>query len=199
MISPWRRSRTGRRSSSWGLRTLSVRSSGDEEALKDGQIKRPETTPTGRRPSAPRGERWSASIRVKVALVLGVVVLFGAGCGGGKLGVNALAQESKSLQSLAAEGALLAEDAVFGKTTHVYTREHSSDLYKAASQVAGSLRAARTEPAFEPALRRLAVLAAQVSVDLNRLGGASKEEEHAIGLELQASAQESHKISEAFK
>jgi hypothetical protein len=172
----------------------------DEEALKDEQIKRLEPTPGGRRPSAPSRERWSVSVRLEVALVLVVVVLFGAGCGGGgKLGVKALSQESKSLQSLAAEGALLAEDAVFGKTTRVYTREHSSDLCKAASQAEASLRAAKTEPAFEPELRRLAVLAAQVRADLNRLGGASKEEERAIGLELQASAQESQKISEAFK
>ena len=123
-----------------------------------------------------------------------------AGCGGGgKLGAKALSQESKSLQSLAAEGALLAEDAVFGKTTHVYTRGHSSDLYKAASQVEASLKTAKTEPAFEPELRRLAVLAAQVRDDLNRLDGASKEEERAIGSELQASAQESQKISEELK
>ena len=119
--------------------------------------------------------------------------------GGGKLGVKALSQESKSLQSLAAEGALLAEDAVVGKTTHVFTRGHSSDLYKAASQVEASLKTAKTEPAFEPELRRLAVLAAQVRDDLNRLDGASKEEERAIGSELQASARESQKISEELK
>ena len=59
--------------------------------------------------------------------------------------------------------------------------------------------AAKTEPAFEPKLRRLAVLAAQVRADLNRLGGASKEEERAIGRELQAAAQESQKISEELK
>ena len=173
----------------------------DEEALKDEQIKRLEPTPRGRRSSAPSRERWSVSVHLKGALVLGVVVaVFGAGCGGGgKLGVKALSQESKSLQSLAAEGALLAEDAVFGKTTRVYTREHSSDLYKAASQAEASLKAVKTEPAFEPKLRRLAVLAAQVRADLNRLGGASKEEERAIGRELQAAAQESQQISEELK
>ena len=129
-----------------------------------------------------------------------IVALFGAGCGGGgKLGVKALSQESKSLQSLAAEGALLAQDAVSGKTTRVYTREHSSDLYKAASQAEASLKAAKTEPALEPKLRRLAVLAAQVRADLKRLGGASKEEERAIGRELQAAAQESQKIGKGLK
>jgi len=173
----------------------------DEEALKDEHIKRLEPTLRARKSSAPSRGWRSVSVLFKGALVLGVVVaLLGAGCGGGgQLGVKALSQESKSLQSLAAEGALLAEDAVFGKTTRVYTREHSSDLCKAASQAEASLKAAKIEPAFEPKLRRLAVLAAQVRADLNRLGGASKEDERAIGRELQAAAQESQKISEELK
>ena len=75
------------------------------------------------------------SVRLVVALGLGVVVLFGAGCGGGgPLGVKALSQESRSLQSLAAEGALLAQDVAAGRTTRVYARVHSSDLSTAASQ-----------------------------------------------------------------
>jgi hypothetical protein len=128
------------------------------------------------------------------------MALFGAGCGGGgKLGVEALSQESKSLQSLAAEGALLAQDAVSGKTTRVYTRVHSSALYKAASQAEASLKAAEAEPALEPKLRQLAVLAAQIRADLKRLGGASKEEERAIGRELQAAAQESQKIGKGLE
>jgi hypothetical protein len=141
------------------------------------------------------------SVPLEGALVLAVIVaLFGAGCGGGgKLGVRALSQESKSLQSLAAEGALLAEDAVFAKTTRVYTREHSSDLYKAASQAEASLKAAKSEPALEPKLRQLAVLAAQVRAALKRLGGASKEEERGIGRELEAAAQESHKIGKGLE
>ena len=174
---------------------------GDEEALKDEQIKRLKPTPRGRRSSAPSREWWSVPVCLKAALVLGVVVaVFGAGCGGGgQLGDKALSKESKSLQSLAAEGALLAQDAVFGKTTRVYTREHSSDLYKAASQAEASLKTAKTEPAFEPKLNQLAVLAARVHADLERLGGASTEEERTIGRELQAAAQESQKISEELK
>jgi hypothetical protein len=134
-------------------------------------------------------------------LVLGVIVaLLGAGCGsGGKLGAKALSQQSKSLQSLAAEGALLAQDAVSGKTTRIYTREHSSDLYKAASQAEASLKAARTEPALEPRLRELAALAAQVSAALKRLGGASKDEQRALGRELQTAARESKKIGKGLK
>jgi hypothetical protein len=131
--------------------------------------------------------------------LVALVALFGAGCGGGKLGAKALSRESASLRSLAAEGALLAEDAVSGKTTGIYTREHSADLNKAASEAEASLKAAKTEPALEPKLRRLAVLAAQVRADLERLGNASKEEERALGRGLQAAADESQRIGESLK
>jgi len=141
------------------------------------------------------------SLRRERVLVLGVILaLVAAGCGGGgKLGVKALAQQSKSLQSLASEGALLAQDAVSGKTTRIYTREHSSDLYKAASQAEGSLKAAKTEPALQPKLRRLTVLATQVGAALKRLGVASKDEQRALGRELERASQESKKIGEGLK
>ncbi len=100
---------------------------------------------------------------------------------------------------MAAEGALLAQDAVSGKTTRIYTREHSSDLYKAASRAEASLRAAKTESALEPKLRQLAIVAADVSAALKRLGGASKDEQRALGRELQRAARESAKIGKGFK
>jgi hypothetical protein len=140
-------------------------------------------------------------LRLKRALLLGVVLaLLGAGCGGGgKLGAKALSQQSKSLQSAAAEGALLAEDTVSGKTTRIYTREHASDLYRAASRTEADLNAAKTEQTLEPELGGLAELAGRVSADLKRLGGASKDEARALGRELQAAAEESQKISEGLK
>jgi hypothetical protein len=140
-------------------------------------------------------------LRLLRVLLLGVTLaLLGTGCGGGgQLGAKALLREAKSLQSEAAEGALLAEDAVSGKTTRVYTREHSSDLYKAASQAESSLKAAKTEPALEPTLRQLAAIAARVSVDLRRLGGASRNEQRALARELEAAAAESRKLGEGLK
>ena len=141
------------------------------------------------------------SIRRERVLVLVVILaLLAAGCGsGGQLGAKALSQQSKALRSLASEGALLAQDAVSGQTTRIYTREHSSDLYKAASQAEVSLRAAKTEPALQPKLRQLVILAAQVSAALKRLGGASKEEERALGRELQTAARESKTIGKGLK
>jgi hypothetical protein len=140
------------------------------------------------------------SARLVATLVLGAILaLLGAGCGGGgKLGAKALSQEATALQSLAAEGALLAEDAVAGKSTSIYVREHSADLSGAASKVETSLKSAKTEPALEPRLRRLAALAARVRADLERLGSASKEEERVIGRELEAGAKESEQIGKAL-
>jgi hypothetical protein len=133
-----------------------------------------------------------------LALAVTLVVLC-AGCGGGgKLGAKALSQQSKSLQSLAAEGALLAQDAVSGKTTSVYTREHSSDLDKAASKAEASLKTAKTGPALQPKLRRLAALAARVSAALHRLGGASKDEQRTLARQFQTAARQSEQIGKGL-
>ena len=141
------------------------------------------------------------SLRRARVLPLGVVVaVLGAGCGnGGTLGAKELSQQSKLLRSEAAEGALLAQDAVAGKSTRIYTREHASDLHKAASRTAAALNAAKTEQALEPDLGRLAELASRVSADLERLGGASKDEARALGRELQAAARESEKIGQGLE
>jgi hypothetical protein len=134
-------------------------------------------------------------------LVLGVILAFlAAGCGGGgTVGAKALLQQSKSVQSQAAEGALLAEDAVSGKSTRIYTRKHSADLSTAASKSEDSLKAAETEPALRPKLRRLTALAGSVRAALERLGDASKAEQRAIARELAAAAGESEKIGEGLE
>jgi hypothetical protein len=158
--------------------------------------------PRWRRSPAPSPERRkSVALRLKQVLDLGVIlVLVGASCGsGGQLSAEALLHQSKSLRSEAAEGALLARDAVSGKTTRIYTNEHSSDLSRAASQAEAFLKAAKTEPSLEPQLRQLAVLAGQVSADLMRLGSASRNEDLALARELEAAAQASQKIGEGLK
>lgn len=126
--------------------------------------------------------------RLPYALVLCVLAL-AAGCGGGMLGSSALSQHAKTVQSLAAEGALLAEDAVAGRTTSVYTREHAAELAKAASREAASLQKAKTDAALEPKLRRLGTLAARVASELDRLGDASRGEQRTLGRALNAAAQ----------
>ena len=158
--------------------------------------------PRRRTPPTRSPEHWkSVWLPLKQVIGLGVILaLVGGGCGsGGQLGAKALAQQSKSLQSQAAEGALLAQGAASGRVTSIYTREHSSELFAAASQAEITLKAAKTELALEPELRQLAILAGQISTYLQRLGSASKDEALVIAQELQAAGQSSQRIAEGLK
>jgi hypothetical protein len=130
----------------------------------------------------------SAPKHTFAALAAVVVALLASGCGGGTRSAHGLSQESKSLKSLAAEGALLARDSAAGRSTRIFTRVHSEDLYKVASKSATSLQGAKTTPALEPELRRLASEASEISADLKRLGHASKDEQQRIAQQLEASA-----------
>jgi hypothetical protein len=135
---------------------------------------------------------------IQAAAILAIALLC-AGCGGGELSASALSKQADSLRSLAAEGALLAEDASAGKTTHTFRRVHSSDLDKAASKAAASLETAKTKPALEPERHRLASLAQRISDDLDRLGNASKGEQRSLANELQRAADQSNQIAEGLK
>ena len=123
-----------------------------------------------------------------LAVLVGIGLL-AAGCGsGGTLSAKALSQESSTLQSLAAEGALLARNSAGGRTTHVYTRVHSEYLQKAASQSAQLLQSAKTKPALQPKLRRTARVATKVTSELEQLGHASSAEQQRLARELERNA-----------
>ena len=102
------------------------------------------------------------------------------------------------MQSLAAEGALLAGDSAAGRSTGVYRREHSSELAAAASKAARSLETAKTTSALEPRIRRLHGIALRVGSQLKHLEGASKAEARALEHELQAAADSSEKLGEGL-
>jgi hypothetical protein len=128
-----------------------------------------------------------------------ILALIAAGCGSSsQLDARALLQQSKTLRSEAAEGALLAEDAVSGKATRIYTHEHAFELSTAASQIEATLKEAKTAPALEPELGQLTALASQISADLQRLSGASTDEQRTLTGELQAAAQASQRIGEGL-
>lgn len=91
-------------------------------------------------------------MRVAVALVA-VVIL--AGCGR----PQELPKQAEEVQSVAAEGALLARDAAAGKTFESFVRVHAGALRKRLGQV---------RPAIED--RRLRRLADAVERGLERLG-----------------------------
>jgi hypothetical protein len=123
-----------------------------------------------------------------LAAVAALALLASACGGGGKLSAKALSQESSSLKSLAAEGALLARDSAAGRTTHTFTRVHSEDLYKAASKSGKSLQTAKTEPRLDAELRKLTYLSGTISADLKQLGHASKREQAVLAHELELAA-----------
>jgi len=128
-----------------------------------------------------------------------ILALTAAGCGSSsQLDAKALSEQSKTLRSEAAEGALLAEDALSGKATRIYTHEHAFELSTAASQIEATLVAARTVPALEPELAQLAALASQISADLRRVSGASTDEQRTLTGELHAAAEASQRIGEGL-
>ena len=98
----------------------------------------------------------------------------------------------------AAEGALLAEDAVSGKATSNYVHEHAVELSEAASQIEATLRAGSTDPSLEPERGQLVVLARRISDDLLRLSEASTDEQRTLTSELQAAADASQRIGDGL-
>jgi hypothetical protein len=147
-----------------------------------------------------RGQRGRIAPRIwKSCALAGVVAILATGCGGGKLSADALSKQAESVQSVAAEGAMLARDAAAGKATGTFTHVHSSELAKTASQTVSSLESAQAEPTLEPRRRRLAGIAGDVSRDLGRLGDASKVERRALAVELATAAERSKRLGEELK
>ena len=69
-------------------------------------------------------------------LLISVVLLAAAGCGGGgSVSQKDVQKQFAAIQSLAAEGALVADGAADGRTTDVFVRVHTGYLDKAARKV----------------------------------------------------------------
>jgi hypothetical protein len=117
------------------------------------------------------------------ALLVVVALALLAGCGS----QNALDQQSKSLKALAAEGGLLAGNAARGRSTTVFTREHTGFLLKSARSSASTL--ARQTSAKG---RQLARVAARVTDDLQRLqqSGSDRAEQRRVQSDLERIAQQ---------
>jgi hypothetical protein len=134
-------------------------------------------------------------VRRTLAIMVLVAVL-GSGCSPPRvLDGKGLSQQAETLQSSAAEGALLAHDLVAGRTLAVYAREHAADLDTAVSQSMATLEAANTEPLLESPLRQLTELARRINADLQLLGTASPEEGMSLFRRLQSEAQAGEKIA----
>jgi len=97
-------------------------------------------------------------------LLISVVLLVAAGCGsGGSLSESDVQKQSKAIQSLAAEGALVAGGAADGRTTDVFVRVHTGYLDGAAQKVATKLSSASARGAVDRDRNRAARLAKRVA------------------------------------
>jgi Ser/Thr protein kinase RdoA (MazF antagonist) len=119
-------------------------------------------------------------------------VLLLAGCGGqGAPSTHALQQETASLQSLAAEGSILASDAARGRSTSTFVRVHGTDLTKAAHASAATLAKGRTRDA-----RTVASLATRLGDELDRLAhsGSDRTEQRRLAAQLKQDATRAERI-----
>jgi hypothetical protein len=91
--------------------------------------------------------------RVRRAALLAVLVAALAACNGGTVDRHALEQDSDAIDSLACEGALLANDVGKGATTHNFVEVHAGELAQTASNFADALSERPTLPAIERDVR----------------------------------------------
>jgi hypothetical protein len=110
-----------------------------------------------------------ADARVRRAALLAVLVASLAACNGGTVDRHALEQDSEAIDSLACEGALLANDIGKGATTHNFVEVHAGELAQAASNFADALSDRPTLPAIERDVRAKARKAGVIAGLLDQL------------------------------
>jgi hypothetical protein len=91
--------------------------------------------------------------RVRRAALLAVLVAALAACNGGTVDRHALEQDSDAIDSLACEGAVLANDVRKGATSHNFVEVHAGELAQRASNFADALSERPTLPAIERDVR----------------------------------------------
>jgi hypothetical protein len=90
---------------------------------------------------------------VRRAALLAVLVAALAACNGGTVDRHALEQDSDAIDSLACEGAVLANDVRKGATSHNFVEVHAGELAQRASNFADALSERPTLPAIERDVR----------------------------------------------
>jgi hypothetical protein len=101
--------------------------------------------------------------------VLLVALLFLAGCNGGTVDRHALENDRKTLDSIACEGALVADGVARGRTTAIYARVQADELRIQASNFADALASRKTVPSIERQVRETSRQAARLADVLQRL------------------------------
>jgi hypothetical protein len=130
-----------------------------------------------------------------LAGIVAVVCL--AGCGGSStLTAKALEEQAGTLQSLAAEGSMLAGDTADGKMTRAFTRVHATDLGDAAASVGTALGGAHPAPGLAARATRTQRLAGAVHRDLAALAAApgDKAQARSLAQQLERAAQTAKRL-----
>jgi hypothetical protein len=133
---------------------------------------------------------------VKGRVVLALSLLLVTACGGGgEPSAEEFKKQAESIQSFAAEGALLARDVADGRSTSPFTRVHASELAENAAQVEKKLEAGSRLQAWAAGAR----LARQVAAALEELEQAPGDAEAArrVQRELEAAAKQAEKLAGA--
>jgi hypothetical protein len=112
------------------------------------------------------------SVNARRRLTLLIVAILLPACNGGTVDRHALENDSKAIDSLACEGALLANQVEHGATTGPFTRVHAGELEKRASNFDDALSERPTTPGIERAVRGEAARAGRIAGLLRELGAA---------------------------
>jgi hypothetical protein len=98
-----------------------------------------------------------------------VALLAFTGCNGGTVDRHALTKDAETLDSIACEGAIVANGVARGRTTVFFAREQAEELRIQASNLADALGKRPTARGLEPKVRKKAEHAARVASLLQRL------------------------------
>jgi len=113
-------------------------------------------------------------MRLAAFLLLATILL--AGCNGGTIDLHALSNDSASIDSLACEGALLANEVAGGDSLGSFTRVHAGELGKRASNFEDALSERPTTPGIERATRKEAEKAGRIAALLEELTTADSQD-----------------------
>jgi hypothetical protein len=106
---------------------------------------------------------------MRLAVLLPLLAVLLAACNGGTVDRHALKQDSDAIDSLACEGALLANDVRKGATTRNFAEVHAGELAQTASNFVDALSERPSLPGIESDVRAEAKKAAQIAALLDQL------------------------------
>jgi hypothetical protein len=106
-------------------------------------------------------------VRRRIAPLVALFVL--AGCNGGTVDRHALTNDAATLDSIACEGAVVADGVARGRTFVFFAREQAEELRIQASNLADALGRRPTAPGLEARVREKSREAARLAAVIERL------------------------------